>query len=397
MNKRIFRLVLLFGALCCLLPSARAQTSDIEIERQSNGTYFAACHMPGLGQLTIRQLENGEFDLYINSPQESEKLEPIKGQQQVTVAFELKNLALISNALVLVVPDRKWRLCGLPYDDLCLFYPDWQKQKGRHEALLYFSDDSGVTRVLELSSPEYMKLLATRDIEKIHVNVGLQTVCVLELIAPTAATFRAMCREIGDRIGDHSFYGETASSAPAHSETSSAGADHWVPIVFSSVKEMIDRPFGLLEWGMDSRKAKEVLDSKSSWPFNYRYKGTLIETEYGSTRPRYCSYLGLEGHCLLTFSTDYSGKETAWYKDLDYTFYSSTLDDALKAAKNLVRELREMNVKMTELDDDYYRYFGGYIRPDGIGERQLYNHKSYSVDIRKYDEYEVHFNVHYVP
>lgn len=212
MNKRIFRLVLLFGALCCLLPSARAQTSDIEIERQSDGTYFAACHMPGLGRLTIRQLENGEFDLYINSPQESEKLEPIKGQRQVTVAFELENLALISNALVLVVPDQEISLPGFRFDRLCLYYPAWQKQKGRHEASLYFSDDSGETRVLELSSPEYMKLLATRDIEKIHVNVGLQTVCVLELTAPTAATFRAMCREIGDRIDDHSFYGETASS-----------------------------------------------------------------------------------------------------------------------------------------------------------------------------------------
>lgn len=374
MKKRISRLVLLSGALCCLLPSARAQTSDIEIERQSNGTYFAACQMPGLGRLTIRQLENGEFDLYINSPQESEELEPIKGQRQVTVALELENLALISNALVLVVPEET-SLFGYRFGRLCLYYPAWQKQKGRHEASLYFSDDSGETRVRELASPEYMKLLATRDIEKIHVNVGSRTVCVMEAMFPTAATFRAMCREIGDRIGDHSFYGETASSAPAHSETSSAGADHWVPIVFSSVKEMIDRPFGLLKWGMNRREAKELLDRQSSWPFYYLLDGAIIKTAKDmSAHPRYCRYLGLEGHCSLgsfSFSTT----------NLTYNFYSSSLGDVVTAEQAIIRELEAMNVKMTRAKDCIYQYVSGSVRPDGEVEKQFFNHKSYEVNI----------------
>lgn len=166
------------------------------------------------------------------------------------------------------------------------------------------------------------------------------------------------------------------------------------PIVFSSTKQLIDKPFGILDWNLSCNQAANILKQKSSYPFVFKYDNELITTQ--GQRPYYCSFNGAVGFCYYHFT----GFES---KEFEYNFYCNTLEEALDLARGITRDLQDMGVKMTNItgEYEYYRCFSGYMKTDGIGRTVLYNHKGYEVMVPTVDKsdpsYEVELKIHYSP
>lgn len=224
--------------------------------------------------------------------------------------------------------------------------------------------------------------LANHNIMKIETG-GI----VMKLSNPhTKDTFAAMFKDLGARTGQ-AFTDKKTDAAPSKRRETGTSLNHdkknkterktALKAKELTVKQMTDKPFGIIPWTLSKQEARLLLKVKTDWPISYRHDGDTIETNgdiASDSQPYFLTYKNAVGHCQYIIHKLFCCCE--------YNFYTKSKDEAIMTAQSISRDLEAMGIKMYSISEkEIYNYISG--KEKNKTEGKFYDHKLYQVRIRK--------------
>lgn len=270
------------------------------------------------------------------------------------------------------------------------FYFFWNVKNGKYVATNFRGGNPNNKEILPAA--QYLKLLTSYNIEKVGVSSSGKKLFMLDVAEETQGILREMCQVLGKQIGKHDFY-TTASQTESRQPITQTGNQYPIQM---SVKQMADRPLGILPWNIAKKDIKQTLKNKTSWEFQFRYDGFYIETaDHFYKAPYYLTYKNMHGHAQMIISD--VNQEV---RQVSYYFSTPTREEALDIASAMLTEIRALGVKMIDIEDKDFvlRTFSGKKATGETYNGVFYNHKCYSLEVQKRGEqYEIEFEIKYVP